>query len=53
LLIKLDIIGHIHGDELVDIPFPAKIRDALVAAGRAHLYISLTKDITLPLQPTS
>jgi hypothetical protein len=31
-------IGHIHGDELVDIPFPAKIRDALVAAGRAELH---------------
>jgi hypothetical protein len=31
-------IGHIHGDELVDIPFPAKLRDALVAAGRAELH---------------
>lgn len=28
-------IGHIHGDHLVDIPFPKKLRDAIVAAGRA------------------
>ena len=28
-------IGHIHGDALVDIPFPKKIRDELVAAGEA------------------
>jgi hypothetical protein len=29
-------IGHIHGDSLVDIPFPKKVRDAIVAAGRAQ-----------------
>jgi hypothetical protein len=29
-------IGHIHGDHLVDIPFPKKVRDKLVAAGRAQ-----------------
>ena len=29
-------IGHIHGDHLVDIPFPKKVRDEIVAAGRAH-----------------
>jgi len=28
-------IGHIHGDHLVDIPFPKKIRDEIVAAGEA------------------
>lgn len=28
-------IGHIHGDALVDIPFPKKVRDELVAAGEA------------------
>ena len=28
-------IGHIHGDSLVDIPFPKKIRDEIVAAGEA------------------
>ena len=29
-------IGHIHGDHLVDIPFPKKLRDEIVAAGRAQ-----------------
>jgi hypothetical protein len=29
-------IGHIHGDWLVDIPFPKKVRDKVVAAGRAE-----------------
>jgi len=29
-------LGHIHGDRLVDIPFPKKIRDELVATGRAN-----------------
>jgi hypothetical protein len=28
-------LGHVHGDELVDIPFPTKVRDEIVAAGRA------------------
>ena len=29
-------IGHIHGDYLVDIPFPKKVRDELVAAQQAE-----------------
>jgi len=29
-------IGHIHGDYLVDIPFPKKVRDEIVAAGKAQ-----------------
>ena len=29
-------IGHIHGDALVDIPFPKKVRDAVVAEGFAQ-----------------
>jgi predicted DNA-binding protein (MmcQ/YjbR family) len=28
-------IGHLHGDTLLDVPFPKKVRDDLVAAGRA------------------
>ena len=36
-------IGHIHGDELVDIPFPVKVRDELIAAGRAELHHILPK----------
>jgi hypothetical protein len=29
-------IGHIHGDYLVDIPFPVKVRAQVVADGRAE-----------------
>ena len=29
-------IGHIHGDHLVDIPFPKKVRDEIVTAGAAE-----------------
>ena len=29
-------IGHIHGDHMVDIPFPVKVRHEVVAAGRAE-----------------
>ena len=29
-------IGHIHGDYMVDIPFPKKVRNEIIAAGRAH-----------------
>lgn len=29
-------LGHIHGDHLVDIPFPTKVRDQVVAEGRAE-----------------
>ncbi len=28
-------LGHIHGDHLVDIPLPKKVRDEIIAAGRA------------------
>jgi hypothetical protein len=31
-------IGHIHGERLVDIPFPKRVRDELVAAGRAEAH---------------
>lgn len=29
-------IGHLHGDWLLDIPFPKKVRDEVVAAGQAE-----------------
>jgi hypothetical protein len=29
-------IGHVHADHLVDIPFPTKVRNEIVAAGRAE-----------------
>ncbi len=46
-------IGHIHGDHQVDIVFPSRVRDELVAAGRAqphHIYpqIGITFYIRTP-----
>jgi len=29
-------LGHIHGDQLVDIPFPKRVRDEIVSAGEAQ-----------------
>lgn len=29
-------LGHIHGDHLIDIPFPKKVRDEIVDAGLAE-----------------
>jgi hypothetical protein len=29
-------IGHLHGDRLLDVPFPKRVRDELVAAGLAR-----------------
>jgi Family of unknown function (DUF5519) len=29
-------LGHIHGDHLIDIPFPKPIRDELVSSGQAE-----------------
>jgi hypothetical protein len=29
-------IGHLHGNRLLDVPFPSRLRDELVAAGRAE-----------------
>jgi len=31
-------IGHLHGSQLADLPFPVRIREKLVAAGRADLH---------------
>jgi hypothetical protein len=28
-------LGHLHGDRLADLPFPRRVRDELIAAGRA------------------
>ncbi len=45
-------IGHIHGDEIVDIPFPMHVRDQLVEKGDAepHLYLPGTGWVTVRLQ---
>jgi Family of unknown function (DUF5519) len=29
-------LGHIHGDRIADLPFPRRIHDELIAAGRAR-----------------
>ena len=29
-------LGHLHGNRLADLPFPVKVREQLVAAGRAR-----------------
>ncbi len=34
-------IGHIHGNEVVDIPVPIKVRDEWIAAGRAERHQAL------------
>ncbi len=36
-------LGHIHGDHLVDIPFPTPVRDELVALGQAQPHHILPK----------
>ena len=45
-------IGHIHGDAVVDIPFPMYVRDQLVEKGDAepHLYLPGTGWVTVRLQ---
>jgi Family of unknown function (DUF5519) len=48
-------IGHVHGDHLVDIPFPKKVRDELVAAGRAEPHHVLPESgwVSIYLRQTS
>jgi hypothetical protein len=55
-------LGHIHGDHLVDIPFPTHVRDEVVAAGLASphhilpesgwvsLYLSQPGDVQTAIQ---
>jgi len=31
-------LGHLHGDRIADLPFPRKVRDELIAAGRARAH---------------
>ena len=31
-------IGHLHGDRLADLPFPMKVREELVASGKARVH---------------
>jgi len=36
-------LGHVHGDYLVDIPFPTRVRDEVVATGRAEAHHLLSE----------
>lgn len=31
-------LGHLHGDHLADLPFPKRVRDELIAEGRASIH---------------
>lgn len=44
-------IGHMHGEQLVDIPFPKSLRDELVAKGAAEPHRVLPKSgwVSIPL----
>ena len=44
-------LGHVHGDWIADLPFPRRIRDELIATGRAqpHHVLPDTGWVTVPL----
>jgi luciferase-like monooxygenase len=37
-------IGHVHGDGLVDLPLPTRVRDEVIAAGEARPHHALPPD---------
>ncbi|HEY7289145.1 MAG TPA: luciferase family protein [Vicinamibacterales bacterium] len=47
-------IGHLHGDSLADLPFPIKVRERLVAEGRArpHHVLPETGWVSVPIRNT-
>ena len=44
-------LGHLHGDRIADLPFPRRVRDELIAAGRArpHHVLPETGWVTVPV----
>lgn len=44
-------LGHIHGDRIADLPFPKRVRDELIAEGRArpHHVLPDTGWVTTPI----
>ncbi len=44
-------LGHLHGDRIADLPFPRRIRDELIAEGRArpHHVLPDTGWVTVPV----
>jgi hypothetical protein len=47
-------LGHLHGDRIADLPFPRRVRDELIAAGRArpHHVLPDTGWVTAPIDPS-
>jgi Family of unknown function (DUF5519) len=45
-------LGHLHGDEIADVPLPRGLRDELIAAGRArvHRWRPDSGWVTVPLE---
>lgn len=45
-------LGHLHGDRIADLPFPRRVRDELVAAGRARPHHVLPDSgwVTVPIR---
>jgi hypothetical protein len=46
-------LGHLHGDRLADLPFPRRVRDDLIAAGRARVHHALPDSgwVSYPIDP--
>jgi hypothetical protein len=44
-------LGHLHGDRIADLPFPRRVRDELIAQGKArpHHVLPDTGWVTVPL----
>ena len=44
-------LGHLHGDQIADLPFPRRVRDQLIAEGRARPHHVLPDSgwITVPI----
>ncbi|GAB4125495.1 MAG: DUF5519 family protein [Roseiflexaceae bacterium] len=45
-------VGHLHGSNHADLPFPSRVRNELVASGRAvpHYFLPQTGWVTYPLR---
>lgn len=48
-------LGHLHGDRLADLPFPRRVRDELIAAGRAQVHHVLPESgwVSVPIRDGS
>ena len=48
-------LGHLHGDRLADLPFPVRVREQLVAAGRAQPHHILPESgwVSYPIRDVS